>query len=236
MSFSRYESRSQNQNSVKAFQAGLGVRTQLDYYQTPAIKSYMDEEARIIISELPLRCRFLEVGCGVGRFIDLLVHVRPDVMITGVDHCPELVEASQDRFNKLSNVCITGGDATALPADWVSSFDAVAFTFNTLGNIEPPMDVRAVSEAKRVLCSGGKLFISVYSEHATKAQLDLFKLAEWEVKSLDESNKLIRLNNGWISRRFKMDELSNYISDINSYDVDIISLTGIAWLLVAKKG
>jgi len=217
-------------NLVKAFQAGKGTRTQLPEYQTPAIKGYMEAETREIVRRLPQRAFCLEVGCGVGRFIGNVSRLRPDVKMVGIDHCEELVERTRNRYKNNKDITIEYGEATRLPEEWEATFDAVVFVFNTLGNNLPPEDTKAVQEARRVLKPGGKLFVSVYSENALEAQQDLFKLAEWEVEEVDVEHSLIRLKNGWISRRFTSNKLRAYCKKTDAVSID--KLTEIAWLLV----
>ncbi|MGI8934725.1 class I SAM-dependent methyltransferase [Leptolyngbya sp. BC1307] len=97
----------------------------------------------------------LEVGGGKGGLTPLLY---PKAQVTNIDIDPAFAEALSNQNKNVTFVC---GDATQLPFE-CDSFDAVTM-FDVLEHI--PDHKKAISEAFRVLRSGGTLLISTPNEN-----------------------------------------------------------------------
>jgi ubiquinone/menaquinone biosynthesis C-methylase UbiE len=111
-------------------------------------------EAFLAQVDLPDGARVLDVGCGTGVLTRRLAG-RPGVAsAVGVDLAPVLLDRARALCD-LPHVEFREGDATALPFG-DDEFDAVVLD-STLSHV--PDTERAVSEAARVLRSGGLLAV-----------------------------------------------------------------------------
>ena len=107
---------------------------------------------------LPLSpdARVLDVGCGGGANIAVLLRRCPQGRVDGLDYSPESVAASR-RMNAASRRCtVTEGDVGALPYE-DESYDAVT-AFETI-YFWPDLP-RAFGEIRRVLRPGGRFFLA----------------------------------------------------------------------------
>ena len=106
--------------------------------------------------------RHLEVACGSGTLLDLVLRWRrwkrlPDVEVVGIDYAEPMLAGAFKRFAGKPNVRIEHADATALPfAD--ASFD----TINVANAIHCFPDVDgALRDIRRVLKPGGSMATNV---------------------------------------------------------------------------
>jgi ubiquinone/menaquinone biosynthesis C-methylase UbiE len=159
----------------------------------------------------------LEVAIGTGLN---LVHYPEDVIVTGVDLSPEMLDIARARASEIGReVDLREGDAQQLPfAD--ASFDSVVCTYS-LCNI--PDQVRAISEIERVLRPSGKL---VLVDHIRSAVRPVF----WFQKAIEFFT--VRLDGDHMTRR----PLEQVIA--SGFDVierDRLAVAGIVERLVAVK-
>jgi SAM-dependent methyltransferase len=104
----------------------------------------------------------LEIGIGTGRN---LPHYRDDVLLTGVELSPAMLELARARARKLGrDADLRVGDAQALELS-DESFDTVV---STLSLCTIPDDRAAVAEVRRVLRPGGRFLLL---EHVRSAVL-----------------------------------------------------------------
>lgn len=109
--------------------------------------------------------RVLEIGCGQGFGIELILTYFGAAHVTGIDLDPRMIARAQQRIQRYSGRAeVSIGDVTAIQAD-AASFDAV-FDFGIIHHV--PVWQDAVREIKRVLKPGG-LFLF---EEVTKQALD----------------------------------------------------------------
>jgi len=106
--------------------------------------------------------RHLEVACGTGTLLDLVLRWRtwkglPPVHVTGVDYAESMLDGARRRFAGRRNIELLHADAAALPyAD--GSFD----TANIANAVHCFPDVdRALKEVFRVLKPGGTVVANV---------------------------------------------------------------------------
>lgn len=110
--------------------------------------------------DLSRESKIIEIGCGVGAQTEILLRRFPQLHITGVDLSEKQIKAAKayleprsytkDRFSLLQM------DAMNLKFE-AQSFDA-AFMCWTLEHVPDPL--RVLSEAKRVLKPGAKIFLT----------------------------------------------------------------------------
>lgn len=115
-----------------------------------------------VLAELqryPFR-ELLDVGCGTGPMIELLLQQFPDSRYTGLDLTPRMIEAAQAK--QLPNTQFLVGDSENLPfAD--NTFDVVVCT-NSFHHYPNPQ--RFMDGAARVLRPGGRLVLRDYTSNA----------------------------------------------------------------------
>lgn len=101
--------------------------------------------------------RVLEIGCGVGAQISILLQHHPHLKVTGLDNSQSQLQCADIFLKPLidsSRVILQQGSAYNLPFD-DGSFDAVCIFF-VLEHLEHPS--MAVREAFRVLSPGGLIY------------------------------------------------------------------------------
>lgn len=107
--------------------------------------------------------RVLDLATGSGDVAFALGRgLPPNVAITGMDFCQPMLDEAElkKRMRDYGNVSFQQGDALNLPLP-DASFDAVTIAFG-LRNME---DIpRALSEIRRVLRPGGRLFVLEFSQ------------------------------------------------------------------------
>lgn len=214
---------------LERFLAGAGTSTQCPEETTEAMREWQAAEADLFFKIIKPGDVVLENGCGIGRVIELIEDRR--VEIVGIDLVGTLARRLALKYKGRPDLAILHADARALPFR-SEVFDVVICAYNTLGNIEPPGDSRAVVEMCRVVKAGATVVGSVYSENALSAQLECYSKAGWKVVSYD--HEMVRLDNGWTSRRFSKDSLHRLFGN-NELAVTVRRLTGITWAVIATK-
>lgn len=100
----------------------------------------------------------LDIGCGSGRFIDLIRSMN-DVRIIGIDFSNS-VEVAFSNFKNYSNICIVQADALNLPFK-TKTFHS-SFSIGVLHHTPSPKT--GVDEAFRVLKKNGQFSVCVYAK------------------------------------------------------------------------
>jgi ubiquinone/menaquinone biosynthesis C-methylase UbiE len=111
--------------------------------------------------------RFLEIGFGSGRFVELLIEAAPRSLIAGVDPTQTMVSVARNRrriSGAASQVDLREGSDAAL--SWPKeSFDAVIAIHNFQFWSNPS---HSLMEIRRVLKPGGRIVI-VFRDHSLHA-------------------------------------------------------------------
>jgi SAM-dependent methyltransferase len=83
----------------------------------------------VLVEELPARVtRVLDLGCGDGRLLDLVLRARPEAAGVGLDFSPHMLDLARKRFAGSSRVDVVAHDLDEpLPA--LGRFDAVVSSF-----------------------------------------------------------------------------------------------------------
>lgn len=110
--------------------------------------------------------RLLEVGVGVGAQSEIILRRYPDVKIVGIDQNPSQLASARESLSQLSyaenRFELHEMDATSMDFDSMR-FDG-AFICWVLEHV--PQPERVISEVRRVLKKGGKIFISEVMNHS----------------------------------------------------------------------
>jgi ubiquinone/menaquinone biosynthesis C-methylase UbiE len=99
----------------------------------------------------------LDIGCGTGRFLDLVKQVWPRLPTLGLDLSEPYIRRAERHLSRWSRINLLVGNAESIPAP-NASFDVVTsiFMFHEL----PPEVRRTIfSECARVLKPGGRLVL-----------------------------------------------------------------------------
>jgi ubiquinone/menaquinone biosynthesis C-methylase UbiE len=103
------------------------------------------------------KLRLLDIGCGTGRFLDLVKQVWPRLPSLGLDLSEPYIGHAKRHLSRWSRINLLVGSAESIPAS-DASFDAVTsiFMFHEL----PPAVRRIIfRECTRVLKPGGRLVL-----------------------------------------------------------------------------
>jgi len=96
----------------------------------------------------------LDVGCGTGTLLALIISKKNDIMVSGIDLSPEMIRVAKEQLRERAELRV--GDSERLP--WVeSSFNVVV---NTDSFHHYPNPEKALTEMKKVLKSNGHLIIA----------------------------------------------------------------------------
>jgi ubiquinone/menaquinone biosynthesis C-methylase UbiE len=98
--------------------------------------------------------RVLDLGCGTGNLISLLLEEFPDVKFSGVDPSSGMREVCAERFADQPNVQISEGDAYNIPFP-DGSFDLIVSSL-ALHHVPPENKPDIAAEMARVLEPGGR--------------------------------------------------------------------------------
>jgi ubiquinone/menaquinone biosynthesis C-methylase UbiE len=99
--------------------------------------------------------RIMDLGCGTGNLIALLLDRFPRARVVGVDPSPGMRERCEQRFGSLPNVEIREGDGLVIPYP-DADFDCVLSSL-ALHHIPPDLKKDNAAEIARVLAPGGSL-------------------------------------------------------------------------------
>ncbi len=128
----------------------------------------------VIASRVPEGAAVADLGCGPGELLERLSGSA--CLVIGVDNSPRMLELAGQRLNgKVSQgsqagVSLRLGDLTHLP---LREGEAHAAVFSmVLHHLPDP--VAALSEARRVLCPGGRLIIADFDRHENEAMRVLY--------------------------------------------------------------
>lgn len=101
----------------------------------------------------------LDLGCGTGNLIALLLREYPGARMVGVDPSEGMRRACEAKFAGSERVEIAGGDALGIPFP-AGSFDIVVSNY-ALHHVPPQRRAECAAEIARALRPGGRL---VYSD------------------------------------------------------------------------
>lgn len=98
--------------------------------------------------------RVLDLGCGTGNLISMLLEEFPGAEFSGVDPSQGMREVCEERFADYHNLEIREGDALAIPYP-DGSFDLIVSSL-ALHHVPPELKAAMATELARVLEPGGR--------------------------------------------------------------------------------
>ena len=92
----------------------------------PVFPPHRDEGEAVLVAELPADVeRVLDLGCGDGRLLDLVLRARPGATGVAVDMSPPMLDAVRARFEGDERVEVVEHDLEQPLPDGVGPFDVV---------------------------------------------------------------------------------------------------------------
>jgi len=201
---------------------------------------WFEEEERILKDQLGANDEVLDVGCGYGRHLDMLLSDCGCKAAAGVDISPHMVLRAGGLRKKFgeSKVQICFEDAAALNFS-DNRFDAAICMTNTLGNIES-VDTRAnvIREMVRVVKPEGKIIISVYNddEEVMASRKESYESIGLHVGKV-RGRRALLTREGLFSEQFSRASLVRLLVGLGlsepnvrevAYETDVVGLVAVA--------
>ncbi len=169
--------------------------------------------------------RHLEVACGTGTLLDLVLRWRqwkglPQVQIVGVDYAESMLAGAERRFAGQTNIELRHADAAALPYP-----DATFDTANIANSIHCFPDVEgALRDIFRVLKAEGTL--------ATNALL--YPQGVWPFKQIAQRIDDWGIRKGILYTPYHREEMRRYVVGAG-FEVASENVSGNCYDVVARK-
>lgn len=184
--------------------------------------AHIENQIRILDSDLASANRILDFGCGCGRTLRWLIDKYPDVEFHGAD-------VDSDAIRWCTSHMISGRFACTSPEPplpYPSGYFDVAYCFSVFTHLDRHMQNLWLLDLKRILKSGGILLLTVHGERAAKNHLDEDELEELRVAGLVHrtTNKLKGIvpdwyNTTWHSQQYILTLLQSLFRDVHYTDV-----------------
>lgn len=158
----------------------IGYWEQILRDPTPSYKKLFEAENQYLTAHISSNSLVLDVGCGDGTTIQTILPITK--RIVGIDNDAKAVEDARSRLSSVPDIKILLVDALKLPFD-NQEFDVVIHMM-TLVNFEINK-VKVLQEMSRVLKDDGKIIISVYSELAFPARLEIYKKLDIPIEKIE---------------------------------------------------
>lgn len=120
-------------------------------------RRFRGELSDMVAADLPERGTVADVGCGTGSFAIAFAQRRPDAQVAGIDGDPEILALAK-RKPGADAIVWSNGLADALPLAG-ATVDSVTMSL-LLHHLLPEAKDAALTEARRVLRPGGRLYVA----------------------------------------------------------------------------
>ena len=198
------------------------------------IQDQEEEYLKGIVGEQPID-RALDIGCGWGRHMDILLQ-RGTRFCAGIDVSPPMIRKANHLYDEYGNdrVHIKLEDAGKLSFE-NESFDLVICMTNTFGNMRPKAREAAISEIYRVLRKEGLLVLSVYKDSAIAKEVREKSYIEVNLRPYPIENEpsVVLTQEGLYSKQFTFREISDYLKHFK--DVEKEDVNELAFITRARK-
>jgi ubiquinone/menaquinone biosynthesis C-methylase UbiE len=166
-------------------------------------------------ADIPPTATVLDVACGTGELVRLLLQDHPNQMITGIDISEQMVVQASQKFEGFVNVSFKNAPVSDLPFS-SESFDVVV-SANAFHYFSDPSE--ALTEIFRVLKPGGRVIILDWCKDFL-----LCRICDLVLQWLDPAHR----------QCYTEAELCNYL-DITGFQVERSQRVrfGIFWGLMA---
>jgi len=199
---------------------------------TPLFKDYYEKEKEFFLKIDLAGKTVLDVGCGEGRFTNLLAKKSKEVV--GIDINESELEVAKKANADLKNV--TFFHENCLKMHFADSFFDYVFAPDLIANLADKK-VSAIKEMVRVAKQNGKIFITAYSENALADRIKSYIAAKVPYHIIDEKKGFVLLDLGadvlnHPSEQFSKQDLMELCQQAGQTKVTVQPLNKIAYVCV----
>jgi len=198
------------------------------------IQDQEEEYLKGIVGEQAID-RALDIGCGWGRHMDILLQSGLG-FCAGIDVSPPMIRKANHLYDKYGNdkVHIKLEDAEKLSFE-NESFNLVICMTNTFGNMRPEARQAVISEIYRVLRKGGLVVLSVYKDSAIAKEVREKSYIDVNLRPypVDNEPSVVLTQEGLYSKQFTFREVSDYLRHFK--DVEKKDVNELAFITRARK-
>ncbi len=195
--------------------------------QELGLTAYLKAEAKFLSDYVKEGSTLLDVGCGTGRSLDLLLDKVSKAY--GIDFSNLMLNEARKALGQNPKVKLIKADAKSIPYE-DNKFDYVISTFNTYGNFENPD--KCLDEMLRVAKPEGEVILGVYSQAALETQLRTYKRIGLNIEFFNQ--EAVYTKEGLVSRRFTKEKLEE-IAKQHGAQIDVVELTPISYIAILQK-
>lgn len=180
----------------------------------------------------------LDVGCGWGRHIEIILKNKKIKKVAGVDKSSLMVEKAMRLYNTYGDeriiIKLEDGKKMSFGND---KFDLVICMTNTFGNLGPEdIKKRVLDEMIRVLRPGGMIILSCYKDSTTALEIRKKSYLAVDLHPfIGEDNKTISTKEGLISEQFKEEEVLRWLESNKLKSIEIIPINDLAFIVTGLK-
>ncbi len=196
---------------------------------SPRYREWIKKEEIWLRENIKKNSLVLDVGCGFGKDIKLLINIAKN--ISGIDYDREAIKEARKNLSQFRNVKIFLENAENMHFE-NNTFDYVICMGNTFGNFGKNK-LKILKEMKRVAKRKGKIIIGVYSEKALPTRIDVYKKTKVKIKKMSKDGT-VTTTEGLISEQFSKEKLKNIFKKAG-LNVRIINLNSISYICEAVK-
>jgi ubiquinone/menaquinone biosynthesis C-methylase UbiE len=127
------------------------------YDQSLLQRFFFGPSHRLMLSHLSQAdTRILDVGCGTGKWAEMVLEAKPNAEVWGLDLSAEMLQKAEQRASRFPNrLRLTQGDSESLPFE-TGFFDVITCSHSFH---HYPHQGQVVAEMRRVLKPGGRMMI-----------------------------------------------------------------------------
>lgn len=197
-----------------------------------ALKEWFQKEDEFLLKNIKKDCTLLDVGFGSGRHLRKLSSVAK--MVFGIDKSSSFYQGFIQATDKYKNIRIfhESAQSTHFENDF---FDYIICMDNTFGNFGLERN-SIIKEFKRILKPSGKIFISVFSEHALDERIKEYKRIGLPIKSIDQETGYILSEDNVVLEQFSRENLQDIFAT-HGFETEIHEETPISYMCtISSKG
>lgn len=194
-------------------------------------QQYFDAEERMLREKVPQDAYVLDVCCGNGRSIMPLLARTHNIV--GIDNVSNAVQNARAKLASYPTVRVLKADALHIPFP-DATFDVVTMSSTLVNFVENK--VAALREMARVTKNTGSIIVSVYSEDALEARLDMYKRDGVPIQKVVGTTVYFDESLGTnISEQFTKDEIEGMAHKAGIQMADCVTIKGLMYICEFKK-
>lgn len=186
------------------------------------IREYLQKENEYLMEHIGMGGVLLDVGCGFGRHLNLLV--EKCILGVGVDIDKLRITDAKENLRNFRNIFLFLADAVNIPLA-SNSLDFIICMNNTFGNLFAKKE-QALREMKRLIKHEGLIIISIHSIDAIPIKVQWYERTGMRGVTLRNYN--IHTEEGFISENFSQ----KYLEDLffhAGFKFEILRLNEISY-------